>query len=128
MRGIAMAHDANTAGLVAAGVALVSLIGAGIEWVRRRVVSVGRSWRSTAVALEQEIRDQDSAHAAALIAFREDMDHRIAAHEQRASQDIALLKTEVAGVRDSMARREDLGRVEGKLDQLLLQRGRQSRD
>ena len=80
------------------------------------------------MALEQRIHSQDEAHAAALTAFKQEIDMRIQAHEQRATIEISALKTEVAGVRDSMARREDLGRVEGKLDQLLLQNGRRNRD
>ena len=107
------------AGVAGSVAAVLAVAGTAIEWVRRRIKERADRWRSRFASFDAKLEVEVKAREAAMLMLRTEFDGKLEAAATASTTAVNKIETRVGRIERSMARRDDVGRVEGKVDQLL---------
>lgn len=116
MAGLQLPPEAGVwATIIAGGAAGITLLVAGFKAIWRWARGGLTAWKGGDVKLDRRITDLAANHLREIDALRTEF----AKHETKDDERFARFDGRLDEIRGEMARRDDLGRVEGKIDQLL---------
>ena len=117
--------DENHVGQYAGWAALLTAAGAFSVWMWHRIAAlwtyVGLPGRFDALDGRLKAVENSSASKLELAALQDAFGAKLDEHKKEVNGSLDVVHHQIAQVRDLMARGDDLKRVEGKLDQLLVQ-------
>jgi hypothetical protein len=108
------------ASFLSACVVVLAAVASAVLYVKRRIDKALNAWRGGDAAINRRVDDIAANTVREIDALRLAEKTRADAHEQKDDERFARVHARMDEVAVLMARREDLGRVEGKIDQLLL--------